>query len=214
MKYAALVAIPLLALGLAACGGGPRPGGDFGLPRMRPSDTGRPSASPPSRPHAPPVTNVAPPHGPAGPLTVARIGSYTDALEVELRRHVHGPGIVVARQGDAITVVVPNALLFSGDGGVNGDDVLEPLAAVLRAYAHTTVVVGGFTDTIGAPDKNMAVSQKRARQIAGALAHEGVAGNRLSSQGYGETHLRIRTGDDKAEPRNRRIEFLITPRPG
>ena len=157
-----------------------------------------------------PVVPVAP----AGPLTVARIGSYMDGLETTLRQHVHGDGIVIARRGDDITVVLRNDILFARDGTMNADDILEPLGAVLGAYVHTSVSVGGFTDTVGTPEQNLAVSTKRARLIADALAHEGVAQQRITSQGFGETRLRVATGDDKKEPRNRRIEILLKAKPG
>ncbi len=137
-----------------------------------------------------------------------------DALEMEIRRHVHARGIVTARQGNLIDVVIENDLLFAGDGGVAGDNVLEPLAAILRGYAHTAVAVSGYTDTVGTPEQNLAVSQKRARAVADALVHEGVPAARVSAQGFGETHLRVRTGDDKKEPRNRRIEIQLRPMPG
>lgn len=137
-----------------------------------------------------------------------------DKLEGDLRRHVRGDGIVVARQGDVLNIVIPNSQLFAESGAVNGDDVLDPLSAILRAYSHTTLIIGGFTDTTGTPEKNLAISQKRAQLIAGALAHGGVAANRIAAQGFGEKRLRIATGDDKNEPRNRRIEIIIKPKPG
>ena len=202
--------IPMLALLVSACGGGPRVVGDLTPPRERERPVWqKPSPPPPAR-NATPIT----PAGPAGPLTVARVGSYMDSLETDLRRHVHGSGIVVARQGDALTVVIPNADLFSADGGVLGDDVLEPLGAILRGYVHSAVQVNGFTDTSGSPEQNLAVSQKRAQAIASALAHEGVPPTRLAAQGFGETRLRVSTGDNKKEPRNRRIELVIKARPG
>lgn len=200
--------IPLLALAVSACG--PRPLAE--LPSMPPARE-RPIWQKPSRPSAHNAAPVAP-GGPAGPLTVARIGSYMDSLETDLRRHVHGSGIVVARQGDTLNLVIPNGDLFTADGGVAGDDVLEPLGAVLRGYGHIAVQVNGFTDTSGSPEQNLALSQKRALAIAGALAHEGVPAARLSSQGFGESHLRVATGDNKKEPRNRRVEILLKAKPG
>jgi len=92
--------------------------------------------------------------------------------------------------------------------------VLEPLGAILRGYAHTAIAVNGYTDTSGTADKNLALSQKRARSIADALAHEGVAAGRIAAQGFGASHLRVMTGDGKKEPRNRRVEILIKPQPG
>ncbi|HEY0300121.1 MAG TPA: OmpA family protein, partial [Rhizomicrobium sp.] len=200
------LAVPVLlsALLLSACGGGSRPRAD--LPLSPPQE--RPLPPRPSQP----ARNTAIPPGPAGPLTLARVGDYMDGLESQLRRHLRG--ILVARQGDNLTVVVPNNALFTADGGVAGDDVLEPLAAILRSYPHTVVQVNGFTDTAGSPERNLALSQKRAWAIAGALAHEGVPGNHLNAQGFGETRLRFATGDDRNEPRNRRIELLIKARPG
>ena len=197
----------VLALLLSACGGGPGPLGE--PPPLRPAERERPvwqKPSPPAHAAAPAV------QGPAGPLTVARVGDYMDGLEMQLRHHLRG--VLVARQGDNLTVVIPNAALFAEDGGVAGDDVLEPLGAILRGYSHAFVQVNGFTDTSGTPEQNLALSQKRAQAIAVALAHEGVPPQRLSSQGFGETHLRIATGDNKKEPRNRRIELVIRPRPG
>lgn len=137
-----------------------------------------------------------------------------DGLETELRRHLHGEGIIVARMGDDITLVLRTDILFARDGTMDADNVLEPLGAVLGSYVHTSVAVGGFTDTVGAPEKNLAISQKRAKMIADALAHEGVAAQRITAQGFGETHLRVATGDDKKEPRNRRIEILLKAKPG
>ncbi|HEY0105738.1 MAG TPA: OmpA family protein [Rhizomicrobium sp.] len=212
----AKIAVPFLALAVSACGGGPRPIYEPLPPERMAHDMPRPPAVKPSIPNRTPgVVAAAPiPQALAGPLTVAKVEPYMDALEMDLRRHVHARGIVTARQGDVIDIVIVNGLLFTADGGVAGAEVLEPLAAILRGYAHTAVAVNGYTDTAGAPERNLAVSQKRARLIADALIHEGVPSGRVSAQGFGETRLRVRTGDDRSEPRNRRIEILLRPMPG
>jgi outer membrane protein OmpA-like peptidoglycan-associated protein len=175
----------------------------------------RPLAKPIERHQATTSHLMAPigPGGPSGPLVTARVGSYMDALESDLRRHVHGKGITVVRIGDDIAVVVRNDRLFGPSGALNGDDVLEPLGAILDGYVHTSVWVNGFTDTAGSPDTNLAVSQKRARAIADALTHEGVAAQRITAQGFGEAHLRIITGDGRKEARNRRIEIVLKANP-
>jgi outer membrane protein OmpA-like peptidoglycan-associated protein len=212
--------VVLLALGLTACGGGPRP--IYEPPPMPPDHTAREVPRPAYEKPSPPGHGAAPgvvpaasiPQNLAGPLTVARIEPYMDALEMDLRRHVHARGIVTARQGNNINIDIANSLLFTDDGGVRGDDILEPLGAILRGYAHTAITVNGYTDTFGTPDRNMALSQAHARAIAAALAHEGVAAGRIAAQGFGESHLAVRTGDGKKEPRNRRVEILIRPAPG
>ncbi|MEJ1970459.1 MAG: OmpA family protein [Rhizomicrobium sp.] len=204
-------ALPLVALGLAACGGEPRP--MFGPPPPLPRESRAAPRPPPTMRRLPPQPpRTVAPNGPPGPLTLAKVESYMDALETDLRRHVHGA--IIARQGNSINLVIANDRLFSADGGVGGDDVLEPLGAVLRGYVHTTVAVNGFTDTSGTPAQNLAVSQKRARAVADALAHEGVPPARLFAQGFGETHLRVATGDNRKDARNRRIEIVVKARPG
>lgn len=196
----------LLVLLLSGCGGGPRPITE--PPPAGPSPVQpRPTWQKPQSPSATPTVQ-----GPQGPLVVARVGDYMDSLEMALRRHLRG--VIVSRQGDRLAIVIPDTALFSSDGGVDGDDVLDPLAAVLRGYPHAFVQVNGYTDTTGTPDQNLAVSQKRARAIADALIRAGVAAQRLSAQGFGETHLRVATGEHRSEPRNRRIEIVIAARPG
>lgn len=208
------LALPLAVLALAACTNEPRPVFEPPPPIRESREEPPPRHVPPAarRPSQPPPVHTVAPGGPQGPLVTARVESYMDALETDLRRHVHGA--VIARQGNNINLVITDDKLFSGDGGINGDDVLEPLGAVLRGYVHTTVAVSGYTDTSGTPDQNLSVSEKRAHAIADALAHEGVQANRISAQGFGESHLRIATGDNKNEPRNRRIEILLRARPG
>jgi outer membrane protein OmpA-like peptidoglycan-associated protein len=203
-------AVLLFSVGIAACAEEPPP-----MVAHYPAPLVHPAAKPTDRRQTAMQHMMAPigPAGPQGPLVMARVGSYMDALENDLRRHVHGKGITVVRMGDDIAVVIRNDRLFSPSGTLSGDDILEPLGAILNGYVHTSVWVNGFTDTAGAPDTNLAVSQKRARTIADALTHEGVAAQRVTAQGFGEAHLRIATGDGKKEPRNRRIEIVLKASP-
>lgn len=164
---------------------------------------------------AQPREDGAPPNvGSAGPLKTAMVGSYMDAQERDFRVHLKGEGVRVARIGDDLVLQLPDSVLFDGDDlSGDGRDVLERTAELLRHYDHTAVAVAGYTDTSGAPDRNMAVSQKRARRVADALVSDGVAGPRVGAQGYGATHLKIVTGPSVNEPRNRRIEIRIIARP-
>jgi len=152
--------------------------------------------------------------GTAGPLNPAGVGRYMDAMEKDLRRILHGTP--VARPGDALVLNLRNDTIFERNGSLSGQggDLLEALAAVLRHFDRTHVQISGYTDTRGLPDKSLSVSQKRADTVAASLRGDGVAGSRLFATGFGQTHLKIATGPDKAEPRNRRIEIRIVPHPG
>jgi outer membrane protein OmpA-like peptidoglycan-associated protein len=205
MRFSPTLAFLLL---LAGCTGTPRPVADYPpAPALRPAIAPKPAAPQPVAPHVAPTVP-----GPAGPLAQAGIGAYMDSLEIALRRHLRGT--IVARQGDSITVVIPNSMAFSPEGEVMGGGVLDALSAVLRGYSHTVLQVGGFTDTAGPADRNLALTQQRARAFADALVRDGVAAGRVTAQGFGETHLRVMTGDDKKEARNRRLEIAIKAKPG
>ncbi len=180
------------------------------VPAMRippsPEEEEQAPKPPPSRP-IPSYT------GTAGPLARAGVGRYMDAMEKDLRRILHG--IPVARPGDALLLNLRNDTIFEKNGTLSGEgsDLLQALAAVLRHYDRTTIQVSGFTDTRGLPDASLKVSQKRAETVAASLRGDGVAGARLSATGFGQTHLKIATGPDKAEPRNRRVEIKLLPHP-
>ena len=159
------------------------------------------------------VTTIKPDtRGGTAPKAVADV--YMDRQEGDLRRDLRGSGFLVARRGNDIVLnlqsdrlFVPNSVSLSPDG----QQMLAALGSTLRYYDQTSIEVDGYTDTSGAPDKNMQVSQKRAAAVAAALEAGGVRPSRIKAQGFGETVLKIPTGDGVNEPRNRRIEIHIAP---
>ena len=180
-----------------------------------------PSHAEPYGPHAPAVSRPArvsdgalPYVGSAGPLKVAMVESYMDAQERDFRAHLHASGVVIARIGDDLVLSLNDSVLFSDNElSDRGRDTLERLAELLRHYDHTAITVGGYTDTSEAADRSLQVTQARAKTVAGALVSDGVAGARVTSQGYGSAHLKIATGAGKKESRNRRIEIRIIAHP-
>ena len=200
---------------LAACGGGPRYR-DYGPPPPPPENgtlqhysAVTPPASEPSRPMTPPKVASA------GPLKTAMIGSYMDNQESELRHAMRGTGVLVGRPGDDIVLRMSSDAMFE-DNSFNlserAKDILWKLASVLRHFDHTQVFIDAYTDTTGSADKNMEVSRKRAYTIGGQLVKDAVPLARLQAHGYGEENLKIKTGDQMNEPRNRRIEIRIVAR--
>ena len=200
--------IALAALALTACANEPR---YYGPPPPEPMQPQRPYAEKPARPgpYAPP------PVASAGPLKIAQVSAYMDGQENELRARLRGQGVIVARRGDEIVLNIPDAALFESGADLSGTgaSILQTLAMTERHYDHMAMQVNGYTDTTGAPDKNLDISQRRAKAVAAALAGYGVSGNRIGAQGFGEANPRIKTGENVNEPRNRRIEIHITATP-
>jgi outer membrane protein OmpA-like peptidoglycan-associated protein len=199
----------LAALTLSACGGGPRyygPPPPEPMPRAYPQ---KPFAPRPSGPYVPP------PVASAGPVKLAQVSVYMDGHENELRARLRGQGVIVARRGDDIVLIVPDTALFDSGASISstGAGLLETVAVAVRHYDHTALAVSGYTDTTGAPDKNVDISQRRARAVADALGSDGVSSARIAAQGYGEANPRVKTGENVNEARNRRVEIKITATP-
>ena len=201
---------------LAACGGGPRYH-DYGPPPpprpeygpQKPYSSMAPAPSQPSRPLTPPQVASA------GPLKTAMIGSYMDNQEAALRSAMRGTGVLVARPGDDLVLHIRSDEMFEGnsfDLSERAKDILWKLAPVLRHFDHTQIYIDAYTDTSGPADKNLEVSRKRAYTIGGQLVKDAVPLSRLQAHGYGEENLKIKTGDQMNEPRNRRIEIRIVAR--
>jgi len=71
------------------------------------------------------------------------------------------------------------------------------------------VQVTGYTDTLGSSEDNDALSQKRAEEVIGILAQQGIEPSMMSAVGRGERDLRVPTPDGVREPANRRVVVTI-----
>jgi peptidoglycan-associated lipoprotein len=86
--------------------------------------------------------------------------------------------------------------------------VPEILAAVKR-LAVPEVVVIGHTDTLGDPKANIALGLKRAISVKSVLADAGISTALIEVASHGEADLLVKTRDNRAEPRNRRVEISV-----
>jgi outer membrane protein OmpA-like peptidoglycan-associated protein len=167
----------------------------------------RPTQTPPATPKA------VKPLG-AGPLASNAVEGYMDIQENELRATLRGSGVIVGRMGDALVLNMRSDALFGANSvAVSGEGraVLSRVALVARKFDSTQLTVNGYTDTTGTLEQNLKVSQMRAGAVAGILSEQGVDPLRIGAQGYGEASLKIPTGANVSEARNRRIEIRITP---
>jgi outer membrane protein OmpA-like peptidoglycan-associated protein len=212
--------VPLGALVLAACTREPR---NYDMPPepMQPYPEQPANMHPYAGPRAAPTQRVQvgpyqpPPVASAGPLKTAQVSAYMDNQENELRARLRPFGVIVARRGNDMVLTVPNSALFESGAEVSsgGASLLQSLAVIARHYDHTAITIASYTDTAGPADKNLEVSQRRAKAVASAISSDGVANARITAQGYGEQNLRITSGENVSEPRNRRTEIHITPAP-
>ncbi len=89
-------------------------------------------------------------------------------------------------------------------------DVLNQVAFILkRAPEVTKVEVAGHTDTKGSTRSNQELSERRANAVRDYLVGRGIAAERLTAVGYGESQPLEKGSSAEANAKNRRVEFKI-----
>lgn len=149
-----------------------------------------------------------------GAIAGGGVGYYMDTQEAKLREKLQGSGVSVTRDGDNIILNMPSAITFDVNSSAlkpNFFNVLDSVSLVLKEYESTLVTVAGHTDSSGADDYNMTLSQQRSQTVAQYLNNHGVVAERLAAVGYGES--RPVAGNDTADgkARNRRVEITLDP---
>mgnify|MGYP001819664341 FL=1 len=80
------------------------------------------------------------------------------------------------------------------------------LAAFLKRFEDIYVDIEGHTDSIGPDDYNMSLSQRRAQAVVDLLVNEhGIAPQRLSAVGFGETQPVASNDTEEGRAQNRRV---------
>lgn len=92
---------------------------------------------------------------------------------------------------------------------------LDNLYTLLTKYPNMKGELGAHTDSRASFDYNIKLSENRAKSAVKYLTDKGIAKNRLTWKGYGETQLKNNCADgvdctEKQHQRNRRIEFKVT----
>ena len=86
---------------------------------------------------------------------------------------------------------------------------IQQVAANYRTTGNATVSLTGHTDTVGSPDVNMTLSQRRADAVRNALVREGVPAAGITTAGQGEASLPVQTADNVDERRNRSVDITV-----
>jgi outer membrane protein OmpA-like peptidoglycan-associated protein len=78
-----------------------------------------------------------------------------------------------------------------------------------KEHRAITLFIAGHTDTVGKDSYNLKLSQARARAIATWFRKSGVR-IPIAYEGFGETALAVKTADQVDEPRNRRVDYILS----
>ena len=89
----------------------------------------------------------------------------------------------------------------------DAEPVLQQVLGVFRSDAALKAEVGGHTDNVGKPDYNQKLSAGRADAVRQWLVGHGVATDRVTARGYGDTAPVAPNDSDSNRARNRRVEL-------
>lgn len=89
------------------------------------------------------------------------------------------------------------------------EGMIEALDRHFKARPGAEIEIIGYTDTVGKPEYNLVLSQKRADEIKGKLIGLDFPADAITTTGRGETELRFPTPDETENGGNRRVEIIV-----
>ncbi|MFZ3042418.1 MAG: OmpA family protein [Thiobacillus sp.] len=84
---------------------------------------------------------------------------------------------------------------------------LDNNVATLKTWGDVDIEVAGHTDSMGSDAYNMKLSQQRAEAVRNFLISRGVAADRLTAKGYGESQPVADNATEEGRYKNRRVEL-------
>lgn len=149
-----------------------------------------------------------------GALSGAAIGNYQDRQERALRDQMAGTGVDIVRDGDNITLNMPDNITFGFDRSDLQPQfypVLDNLARTLSEYNQTIIEVAGHTDSVGTDSYNQGLSVRRADTVGNYLIARGLMRDRFIITGAGKSRPIASNDTESGRAMNRRVELTLVP---
>ena len=87
--------------------------------------------------------------------------------------------------------------------------VLKEIAETLKQHEDLKVLIEGHTDNVGKADANLALSDARAAAVKAALVSQfGIAADRVTTKGFGDTRPTVPNATPEGRAQNRRVEVV------
>ena len=97
---------------------------------------------------------------------------------------------------------------------VNAKTLLDMVADALVARSDVKVEIAGHTDAKGSDAYNLRLSDRRAASVKEYLVSKGIADDRMTTMGYGESVPVADNASDEGRELNRRVELKVTEAQG
>ena len=149
----------------------------------------------------------------AGGLVGNQVGAYMDRQEEALRQAMAAATAAdqasIQRSQDVLIATFKSDMFFDFNAakikpGAYAE--IDRVAKVLADYPQTMVEIQGHTDSSGPEDYNQTLSERRAQAVSSALMQRGVASERMTAIGFGESQP-----ISSSAAANRRVTMVLTP---
>ena len=127
-----------------------------------------------------------------------RAGARIDANGCEIKDIINLPGVNFETGFD---ILLPGT-----------EYVLQEAAATLNRYPELQIEVAGHSDDVGNAASNEGLSERRAKTVRHFLIQYGVAEDRLTFRGYGESQPIADNSTAEGRATNRRVELRLVNR--
>lgn len=129
-----------------------------------------------------------------------------------LPQYPAAPAAEPAAQSEVITLSDQGDVLFAFDSAEltpEAQNQLQGLLAKLQGADVQRIKVVGHTDSQGADEYNQKLSERRASSVVAFLLNQGLAPDKLTSQGKGESEPVADNATEEGQAQNRRVELHI-----
>lgn len=118
--------------------------------------------------------------------------------------------ISLTEANEGARIVLENIYFDTGSDNLR-DESIQELDRLYDIMAQSTLIIeiGGHTDNVGSDETNMELSQARAEAVVNYVIEKGIATNRISARGYGETDPRATNETPEGRQENRRVEVKV-----
>jgi outer membrane protein OmpA-like peptidoglycan-associated protein len=149
----------------------------------------------------------------AGALVGGVTGYNWQAIRNRLSGATKGTGTQITEQPDgSLKLNIPSSVTFDTNSYAikpSFAPVLDQVAQTLQQNPEVIAQVVGHTDSTGQPAYNQTLSVNRAQSVVNYLSQRGVAPQRLSAEGRGDTQPIADNSTEAGRAQNRRVEIYL-----
>ena len=145
----------------------------------------------------------------------AVIGHQMDKQAKKIEEEIPGADVKRVDEGIVVTFDENNGGVYFDTNKYNINEkskqTLDKLAAILKEYPDTNVLVAGHTDSVGKDEYNLGLSQRRAQAVTNYFKSKGLASSRFTTKWYGEKNPVASNDTPDGRAKNRRVNVVIVP---